>query len=47
MKREYISPEIEKISLSVRDVLAASTYSAVPEVPTRAGSDEPIVDGDL
>ena len=39
VKKDYTSPDLEVISLMVRDVLAASTYSAVPEDPTRAGDD--------
>lgn len=46
MKKNYISPEIELVSLSVKDVLAASDYKPTPEIPTRAGEDNPI-DGDL
>lgn len=42
MKKKYLTPDMEVISLISQDVLAASTYSAVPEVPTRAGEDNPI-----
>ena len=38
-KKFYSSPELEIVSLSMIDVLAASTYSAVPENPTRAGDE--------
>ena len=44
MKKKYISPEMEIISLILQDTLAASNYIPVPEVPTRAGDDEPIDD---
>ena len=44
MKKNYNSPEMEIISLLSQDVLAASTYIPTPEVPTRAGDDEPIED---
>ena len=44
MKNKYISPEMEIISLISHDVLAASTYTPTPEIPTRAGDDEPIDD---
>ena len=39
MKKKYTSPELELISLTTRDVLAASQYTPVPEDPTRAGDD--------
>lgn len=39
MKRKYISPDFEITSLTLRDTLAASSYSAEPEDPTRAGDD--------
>lgn len=45
MKREYSSPEIEIVSLKTKDVLAASTYTPTPEIPTRAGDEG--IDGDL
>lgn len=44
MKKNYISPEIELVSLYVTDVLAASDYNPTPEIPTRAGKDNPIDD---
>ena len=40
MKKEYTSPEVEMITLLTTDVLAASTYSAVPEDPTKFGNDD-------
>ena len=46
MKKKYLTPDIEVISLLTQDVLTASTYSAVPEDPTRTGSDNPIDDFD-
>lgn len=46
MNKNYISPEIELVSLSVKDVLAASDYKPTPEDPIRSGVDDPI-DGDL
>ena len=39
MKKEYNSPDFEITSLTLRDTLAASNYSAEPEDPTRAGDD--------
>ena len=39
MKKEYNSPDFEITSLTLRDTLAASTYSAVPEDPNRSGDD--------
>lgn len=44
-KRKYSSPEIEIVSLMTNDVLAASTYTPTPELPTRAGDEG--IDGDL
>lgn len=46
MKKKYLTPDMEIISLLTQDVLAASTYSAVPEEPTRTGVDAPIEDFD-
>ena len=45
MKREYSSPEIEIVSLTVKDVLTASQYVPEPELPTRAGDEG--IDDDL
>ena len=39
MKKEYISPELEVVSLSMKDVLTASDYKPQPEDPTRAGNE--------
>ena len=39
MKRKYASPDFEITSLTLRDTLAASNYSAEPEDPTRNGND--------
>ncbi len=44
MKKKYVSPDVLIVSLSIKDVLAASTYVPVPEDPTRAGEDNPIDD---
>lgn len=44
MKKKYVSPEIEVVSLLQQDVLAASKYVPDPETPTRTGVDDPIVD---
>ncbi|MBQ9680081.1 MAG: hypothetical protein IJV48_05315 [Ruminococcus sp.] len=44
-KRKYSSPEIDIVSLKTFDVLAASTYTPQPEIPTRAGDEG--IDGDL
>ena len=44
MKKKYISPDVEIVSLSVTDVLAASTYTPVPEDPKRSGVDNPLID---
>lgn len=38
-KRKYSSPEIEIVSLMTNDVLAASTYTPTPEIPTRGGGE--------
>lgn len=46
MKKKYISPDVEIVSLNVTDVLTASNYTPVPEDPVRSGEDNPI-DGDL
>lgn len=45
MKIEYNSPDFDIVSLSMIDVLAASTYTPQPEDPTRAGDDSG--EGDL
>ncbi len=39
MKKKYTSPELELISLTMRDVLTASQYTPVPEDPARSGDD--------
>ena len=44
MKKKYVSPDILIVSLSIRDVLAASTFDHEPEIPTSAGEDNPIDD---
>ena len=44
MKREYMSPEAEIISFTLQDVLGPSTYVPDPQIPTRAGEDDPIDD---
>lgn len=46
MKKKYVSPDVEIVSLRTTDVLAASTYVPDPEDPVRSGVDDPI-DGDL
>ena len=46
MKKKYVSPDVEIVSLYVPDVLAASDYNPTPEDPIRSGVDDPI-DGDL
>lgn len=43
-QKDYISPKIEIVNMRLQDVLAASTYVPEPEVPTRAGDDNPIDD---
>lgn len=40
MKNKYIAPDAEVISLSLVDTLAASTYTPIPEDPTRNGNDD-------
>ena len=45
MKRKYASPDFEITSLTLRDTLAASNYSAEPEDPNRSGDDNG--EGDL
>ena len=40
MKNKYIVPDAEVISLSLVDTLAASTYTPIPENPTRNGNDK-------
>lgn len=44
MKKKYISPDILIVSLSIRDVLTASSFNHDPEIPTYAGEDDPIDD---
>ena len=44
MKKKYVSPDVLIVSLYVTDVLAASDYKPTPEIPTRAGEDDPIDD---
>lgn len=44
MKKKYISPDVEIVSLHLADVLTASNYTPTPEVPTRAGEDHPPID---
>ncbi|WP_405346838.1 hypothetical protein [Ruminococcus sp.] len=39
MKKKYVSPELEVVSLLTKDVLTASEYTAHPEDPTRAGNE--------
>ena len=39
MKKEYNSPDMDIVSLSLKDVLTASEYIPHPEDPTRAGDD--------
>lgn len=40
MKKKYCSPEIELISLSIKnDVLIASQYTEEKEIPTTGGND--------
>lgn len=38
-KKYYSSPDLEIVSLSMIDVLAASKYTEAPEDPTRAGDE--------
>ena len=51
MKKEYISPDVLIVSLSIVDVLTASydptpySYDPTPQIPTRGGNDNP--DDDL
>lgn len=45
MKKEYNSPDFDIVSLSLKDVLAASQYTPEAELPTRAGDDSG--EGDL
>lgn len=41
MKKEYISPDVLIVSLSIVDVLTASSYDPTPQIPTRGGEDDP------
>lgn len=41
MKKEYISPDVLIVSLSIVDVLTASSYDPTPQIPTRGGNDNP------
>ena len=48
MKKKYISPEMDIIKLMLAPVLLdPSTYDPDPQVPTRAGDDDPDPTGDL
>jgi hypothetical protein len=44
MKKEYDSPEMKIILITLKDSLAASTYTPTAEVPIRDGDDDPIFD---
>ena len=46
MKKNYSSPELEIVSLSLCDVLGASTYKPDPQDPVVSGVDDPIDDFD-
>lgn len=45
MKKEYASPYIELVKISLSSVLAPSTYDPDPQNPIRDGDDNPV--GDL
>lgn len=46
MKKNYITPEMDFIKITMSPIMSPSTYDPDPQNPGRDGEDNP-VDGDL